>query len=125
MATKSNSKSKNIKRVSSNLEESTFLQQTSHFLVLSLSRLSFQAQVPKCITIVEAVGIFVEGLLQEGKNGAHGREVVGHGLPLFDIPNHFCSLLTFAEVDHVASNLILSTIVDKRKGGKICACQVI
>ena len=97
----------------SQLEEATLLQQPSHLLILPFPRFPLETDVPELVSIVMAVRILVEALFKVGKDRCDCLEVVRLGLPPFDVMNDFCCFLSLAEVDHVVSQPIASSVVDE------------
>ena len=105
--------------LSSRLQKAALLQQSSHLLIFTLARFPFQTQVPELVTIVDAILIHLEGLLQIGENGCHCLEVVWLRLPSLDVLDDFRRFLTFAEIDHVSVKLVFGAVVDEGQCGQI------
>ena len=57
-------------RTSFVLQESTVLKQLGHLLVFPFSRFSLQTEIPELVAVVNTVDVFVEGVLEEGEDGA-------------------------------------------------------
>ena len=68
-------------------QETAFLEQSRHLLVVSLSWLSFQAHLPKSVTrglgIIEMIQRFVNEVHYDG----HRCQVKRLSLPTLDVPN--------------------------------------
>lgn len=101
----------------SRLQKSAFLQQSSHLLVFPLTRLALKTEVPELVAIVNPVLVRLEGLLQIGEHGRHRLEVVWLRLPTLDVLNDLSRLLSLAEVNHAACQLVFRTVIDESQCG--------
>lgn len=105
----------------SRLQEPTFLQQSSHLLVLPFTWLALETEVPELIAVVDAILIRLERLLQVGEHGRDRLEVVWLRLPSLDVLDDLSRLLSLTEVDHVAGQLVFRAVVDESQCSKVDA----
>ena len=76
------------------------------------------------VAVVNTVDVFVEGVLEEGEDGADTGQAERHRLPPLDVLDHLCGLLTFPEVDHLTRKFIFRAIVDERQRCKVDTYQI-